>query len=241
MITHDDLLKYPLLCYPVGAGGNWLRRVLLDEVLPPNAQNFHRDINGDIGPCTTLNNSVPGIILTHNIEHPWRWCFSGRYHFNFYLNRVYKTEHLERNIFALDERNNAAPVCVEIARRVLTFDVLEPKFDFEDLLFDHNKFLLHINQARGEIGHSELDLDQFLSKRGAFLNTCVDTRDVYKNWDNAYWTLFVVAQLGCLGIFPECQLNDPAIKEFAQQHYQQCGSASVHHFDSGVTMPEWVI
>jgi len=238
MITPDDLLKYPLLCYPVGAGGNWLRRVLLDEPLPSGAQNFHRDINGDIGPCTTLNNSTPGIILTHNTEHNWRWIFSGQHRFNFYLNRLYKTEHLEKNIF-VNKPAQMSGACIEIAKRVCTFDAPTPWFDFEDLLSDPDKFLLHVNQARDEIDVSALSLGQFLASRDAFLSTCVDTQELYENWDNPYWTLFVVAQLECQGILPNCKFEDPTIRQFAQHNYQHCAAIPVHHFNNRVTMPEW--
>ena len=115
----------------------------------------------------------------------------------------------------------------------------EEWFDFEDLLYNPNKFLLHVNQARDEIGVSALALDQFLLRRDAFLNTCVDTQELYENWDSPIWTLFVVAHLECQGIFSDCDLADTAINQFAQHNYQHCAVIPVHHFNNRVTMPEW--
>ena len=239
MITPDHVLKYPILCYPVGAGGNWLRRVLLDEPLPLGVQNFHRDINGDIGPCTAFNNKIPGIIPTHNPDQNWQWVLSSEHRFNFYLNRLYKTEHCEFKIFDHDDQATWQMTCLNIANRVCAFDSPTTFFDFEKLITQPDQFLSQVNWAKIEIGKDELTIKQFLPKQLAFINTCVDTRDIYENWDNMFWVLFIVAQLDHLGLARPSL--GPEIKKFAQDNYHRCRYTKTLHLDTRVTMPEWII
>jgi hypothetical protein len=222
------------LSFPSGAGGNWLRKVILSHAIVDNSLNFHYDYNGSI------------ISYNHSI-HPFDfdYLYSGNYYFNFYVNVLVKHFIAELDSFNTNNYEKTFLECIDTARHICTFDVLKHLifFNFDDLLNNPSHFVKQINQIQQQLKISLVKEEEFLVYRTRFFNTCVNTTTVYENFDNMIWVAFVIGQLMEIDCTPDDfaisdYRNQELCKEFAKTHYGLCKLTNVHHFDTNVYLPD---
>jgi len=223
-----------ILSFPSGAGGNWLRKVILNQPISDSSSNFHYDYNGA---TISYNHSI--------YPFEFDYLYSGDYYFNFYANVLVKHFIAELDSFNTDNYEKTFLACVDTARHVCTFDSLKQIifFNFDDLLNNTSNFVKQINQIQQQLGIPLVKEQEFLIYRTRFFNTCVNTTTVYENFDNMIWVAFVIGQLMEI----ECTPDDFAIsdydnqnlcKEFAKTHYELCKLTKVHHFDTNIHLPD---
>jgi hypothetical protein len=226
-----------IISFPGGAGGNWLAKVLHHSLISTNSVNFHQP---------GRHNVLFDLHICHELD-PVKFDFllSGTSYFNFYLNVLFKLFHHERNVFEEQSYKDAFLICVNSARFLCKFDNIKHHvyFNFDDLVLTPELFYQKIIQAQSTYKIPVIQREYFLAARTSFLNTCVNPKQVFENFDNMFWVTFVLGQLMNQDIVPSEFLiheyhNQARCKEFAQINYYRCGLSNVHYLDTAVFMPE---
>lgn len=227
------------ISYINGIGGNWLRRVILNYPTISTKGNFHRVFPRD----EYFRDNEP-LLLTHDFEN-FDYVYYGEYWFNFYLNQVYKLDHLDRNIFSTQSYRECFLQCMTETHIVKYRSLADQAFfKFEDLLFDTDKFLECVHHVQNQLQIEKVSRTSFLESRNNFFSTCVDVEDIYNNKDNTFWICYALGELQCLGFDPEFIVSDLANKErcveFIEDHrHHLIQDMKIYKFNSGIVMPEF--
>jgi hypothetical protein len=228
-----------ILNYPGGAGGQWLRKILLNYEIKQHSRNFH---------YTQPDNDYRDIetVATHSVDPSDFDClYSGSYYFNFFVNVIYKA-FLTQSQFR--DANFATQFfkCVDTAVHLCKFEDIKHLiyFNFDDLLYCPHKFFDQVQLAKQQHQWAEINYNDFLLKRGFFFETCVDTQDLFENFDSTVWVAFVIGQLMNKDIVPtDFSIGDftnlNLTKKFAELHYAKCDLVKIHHCETQVKMPEF--
>ena len=226
-----------ILNYPGGAGGNWLRKILLNQQLIQDTKNFHYN-------HLHYNNKI--ICCNDHSLNPldFDYLYSGSYFFNFYVNVIYKHFYLEVDKFNNKNYKETFLECVNTARHICKYDTIKDLifFNFDDLLFKPEIFLTQVNCLQEKIKIQQTSITDFLQQRKLFFNTCVSTAKLYENFDNNVWVAFVLGQLMTLDIVPTDFVisdynNQNLCMQFAKANYDKCTLNKVHHFNTNVQLP----
>jgi hypothetical protein len=228
-----------ILNFPGGAGGNWLRKVLLNQELKQGTKNFHYNEN---------KNYQISFKKLHSVDPlDFDYLYSGSYFFNFYVNVIYKHFYLETDKFDNETYNKKFLECVNTARHICKFDTIKHLifFNFDDLLFAPANFLTQVNYLQKKIQYQETSIDKFLEQKKLFFNTCVSTTELYENFDDSIWVAFVIGQLMNLDIIPTDFVisdynNKHLCRQFANVNYNKCTLNKVYHFETNVQLPSFL-
>jgi hypothetical protein len=224
-------VKKLIISFPGGSGGNWLKSVFENEPVVPGQINFH------------THTVTPRVRLVHSLNtNEFDYLLSGTCYFNFYLNVLYKFFYKERNFFENTNYKEYYTCCVSTARFLCQFDTIKNHifFNFDDLIDNDKKFYSCLNEVSPTI--FSINYQEFILKKNAFFNTLVDTSDVYENFNNQYWVTFVLGQLMNLEIYPDnFSIYSPETQKqsaaFAYDNYKFCKLNNVHHFKTGIELP----
>jgi hypothetical protein len=222
-----------ILSFPGGAGGHWLRKVILNDPVAGNALNFHNEYTGE------------HISFNHSVDpSEFDYLYSGSYYFNFYINVLLKHFN-EMDWFREKDYQDTFLECVNTARHICKFSKLTQDvfFNFDDLINSPNKFLGQINQMQTIMNVSQTHEDEFLNYRDKFFSTCVNPTGTYENFENMSWIAFVLGQLMTVDCVPlEFSIgefdNQELCKEFAKKHYELCKLNNVYYFDTNLYLPD---
>jgi len=224
-----------ILSFPGGAGGQWLRKVILNNPIADSSLNFHYGFNGE---HISYKHSV--------ILSEFDYLYSGSYYFNFYINVLLKHFNQTAWFKKLNYRDTLLE-CVNTSRHICKFDNLTQHvfLNFNDLLDAPNKFLERVNQLQTILNITQTQEDLFLIYRTRFFNTCVAPAGIYENFDNMIWVAFVLGQLMNLDIVPTDFVitdydNQNLCMQFAKENYNECTLNKVYHFNTNVQLPRFL-
>jgi len=228
-----------ILNYPGGAGGNWLKKVLLNQPLRQNTKNFHYDRHS--------NNKIIGC-KDHSLNPlDFDYLYSGSYFFNFYVNVIYKHFYLEVDKFNNKNYKETYLECINTSRHICKYATIKDLifFNFDNLLFEPETFLIQVNCVQEKIKLQETSITNFLQQRKLFFDTCVSTAELHENFDNSVWVAFVLGQLMNLDIVPTDFVisdydNQNLCMQFAKANYDKCTLNEVHHFNTNVQLPHFL-
>jgi len=223
-----------ILSYPGGVGANWLVKVINQSLILPDTVNFHYD-----------RNKRRSILPVHETDvTKFDYLYSGSSYFNFYTNVLLKHFIYEKNIFDTTSYETSFLTCVNTARYICKFDQIKDHifFNFDELVDVPLAFVNKVNQLQTKLGIGITGIEDFIKQRDIFISTCVNTLDVYENFDNMYWVCFVIGELMNYDCVPTNFLislyeNQDKCKEFAQANYKQCKLTKVHQFNTNVYLP----
>jgi hypothetical protein len=219
------------ISFPGGAGGNWLRCLVEEEVLSNQQINFH-----------THNSKKRWVNLMHELNtEKFDYLLSGKYYYNFFVNVIYKFFHIEEQFTQLRVYKDYYTDCVNTARYLCQFENIKDHifFNFDDLINNDRNFY---NKILTVLPNLDLSYADFIIHKNLFFSTMVETNDSYENFDNPFWVSFVLGQLMNHNIVPDNfsiydKKNQLRSSEFAKQNYHHCKLTSVHHFKSKVFLP----
>lgn len=225
------------ISYPGGSGGNWLLAMLNFETIQTDSVNFHNH---------NTNKNYP-IRMIHELDSTkFDYLLSGKSYFNFYVNVMYKNFHNEDDIFRQTDYKNYFLKCIDTARYVCNFDQLYSQtfFNFDDLVVEPEKFYNKLNEFQESNNFDKTDYNDFLFRRSAFIDSCVDISRVYENFDNMVWVCFVIGQLMNIDVVPSDFVifekdNQQKCIQFAIDNYDKCLLNSAHHFNNSQHLPIW--
>lgn len=225
-----------ILSYTGGVGGNWLAKVINQNLILPNKVNFHYDRG--------KNRSIR---LVHELDvTKFDYLYSGSCYFNFFTNCWLKHYIHEQNIFNTIPYEKSLLACVATAMHICKFDQIKDHifFNFDELVDMPAAFLNKVNQLQTKLGIGITGIEDFIKQRDIFISTCVNTLDVYENFDNMYWVCFVIGELMNYNCVPKNFLislyeNQDKCKEFAQENYKKCKLTKVRQFNTNVYLPNF--
>ena len=225
------------ISYPGGSGGNWLLAMLNFEPIQTDSINFHNHVK---------NKNYP-IQLIHELDlTKFDYLLSGKSYFNFYLNVMYKLFHNKQDIFNQTDYKNYFLTCVNTARYICNYDQIYPQvfFNFDDLITDQDKFYNKLDEFQEVNKFDKTGYKDFLFRRTAFINSCVDVDEVYENCENMVWVCFVIGQLMNLNIVPSNFIifkeeNQQQCIQFARDNYDKCSLNLVYRFNNLISLPKW--
>lgn len=223
------------LSFPGGAGGHWLRRVILNDQINDSLKNFH-------------NGSTDRIFLSHDFEpQKFDYFYSGSYFFNFWCNSVYKHWHLERQIFYPGNFQECFKRLSRIACHIKIFDTIKELIDlnFDLLISDPDIFLQSIHHAQSELNLNKTSSQQFIQSRQTFFNSCMNVSSAFENFNNLTWVSYVVGQsvdsvMDLDDLVTNEFLNPEICKQYALDNYHKVKFNKVYMFDQGVPMPDLI-
>lgn len=220
-----------IVSYTGGTGGNWLQRVINIEPIELPSRHFHGNIN-----------SSSPVKMVHEINpQKFDYLLTGKYYFNFYANMLYKR-------FYNDDRPNTyehfVKTCINTGRFVCEYSTIQNLafFDFDDLISSPNQYLDCVHQVQTECQIPKIDQNKFNTYRQAFVDSCVNVSNMYKNFDSMAWTCFVLGQLSLQKITPrefiptKPQAQDRC-RQFAFDNFHHCQLLEVHEFDTPNQLP----
>lgn len=242
--SHERLKSHimTIINFPGGAGGNWLASVLKCDPMPASPIVYwHNHTNFKID--STFK-------MVHSLKDDYDILYSGSYYFNFYLNVLLKSYQIDRNFQS--GYQNKFDQMFEVARWLYDWATIHgtktADLVFDDLITDHLTF--HKNVIKIQQSHDlhTIDLNEFEMRREKFFETCVRSDDVFGNFDNMTFVVFVLAWLEQADWFPHDDthfiMNDPnnqhLCKKFAADHYDMCRGIQNQVFPSGKQCPDFL-
>jgi hypothetical protein len=231
----------PIISFPGGSGGNWLLKLINNQLLPSNPVNFHSHEIG-LQPSKTQNQRID---IVHELDPTkFDYLLSGKSYFNFYLNVIYKTFHHELDIFCQTDYKTHFLECVNTAKFLCKFDQIYDRvfFNYDDLIDSPNNFYAQLYKFQIDNSCSPTSKKDFLIKRNTYINTCVNPSLIKGNFDDMFWVCFIIGQLMNLDLVPTSFLiseyqNQDKCKQFALDNYQYCKLTKIHDIDTSVFMP----
>jgi hypothetical protein len=226
------------ISFPGGAGGNWLLKLLCNELLSDNNINFHKHNFNQIKKYS--------INIGHELDTAkFDYLYSGKSYFNFYLNVIYKFFHNDKDIFNQTDYKTYFLECINTARFLCKFDQIHDHvfFDYDDLIDAPKNFYTQLYKFQIKHFYDIISEEDFLLRRERYINTCVNPNPIKHNFDNMFWVCFVLGQLMNLNLVPQDFLiyefqNQDSCKQFALDNYQQCTLTKIHDFDTNIFMPD---
>lgn len=231
------IAKEPMIIsFSGGSGGNWLKQTIQQQPLKNKQSHFH---NHKVG------TSCQQIYLIHETDvSKFDYLLSGSHYFNFFINVIYKHFFLDSQFHQVRSYKDYYTECVNTARYLCSFEKIKNSiyFNFDNLIYNDIQFYNCIVNA---CPMTTLSIDDFIQRKNAFFNTQVETQDIFENFDSPIWVSFVLGQLMNHNIVPTDfsiyeKANQKLSAEFAKKHYEHCQLTKVHHFNSGVILPEFL-
>lgn len=228
-----------ILNFPGGAGGNWLRKVLLGHKILLRSRNFHYS-------TADTNRHEVVCLNTHSIDPAdFDWLYSGSYYFNFFANVIFKGVLTDQEFYSKSFDQQFLQ-CVNTARHICRFHSIKHLifFNFNDLVNDPLRLFSCIEDVKQKYTWPKLTYQDFLIHRHAYFETCVNTSDLFENFNHPLWLAFLLGQLMNKEITPldfsiRKSENLGLVKTFAELNYHHCELTDHHCFDSSIKMPNF--
>ena len=223
-----------VICYPLGAGGNWLKSTLVqDPLLDKHYINFHKT-------------DQHWVLLRHDVDNRSTsdLIFSGTAYFNFFVNHVYKHYYHEHDLFNTTNYNHYWPTIVAASYGICKYNKIINMidFDFDNLIGQpeiFHKKLIHLQKT---VNKPLIGIDDFFYRRSKFIASCVNIDTIVEQFDNPYWVAFVLGQLMIDNIYPSFSIseidNQNLCKKFAQDNYHRCNLNKFINFDTETILPK---
>lgn len=167
------------LCFPGGAGGNWLSNLIhcLEHNIPPQYTDLHFHDHS----------KSSNVVLTHQPHNKKSVFFNGTALFNIYLNVVVKLRYGEQNIHTDSIQQQFETMASEGSSK-LFFLQERTDIDWNDIFVNQEQFCNSLHYALNthniiHHGNNEIISQAIINYR----NSCVDPDLYFGNFDNIYW------------------------------------------------------
>lgn len=219
-----------ILSYTGGAGGHWLKRLLLQEPYQSSMINFHQETQSD------------RVHVTHQFDPlKFDYFYTGKTYYNFYTNMLQKCYYNENSTqYTYSE---FLLTCVSTALFVCSFDKIHHLryFDFDHLTNNPEQFHKQVVGAQTKFNLPLVEYQTFLEYRTVFVDTCVNVSYNYEDFNDLIWVCFVLGQLQYKNIYPSFPINDAnnqdLIKEFSLDNYKHCNFRDIWLTNNSVFLP----
>ena len=167
------------LCFPGGAGGNWLSNLVhcLENQLsaPPYSENYHQFLKSE------------SIELTHFADAENLTFFNGKKLFNIYLNVAYKYRELDKNLSAQPITEQFETLASEASSKLCFLDE-RTDIDWDKIFTNPDEFILSVYDIldSNEISYTKNNA-MCLEAIDNYKKSCIDASVHFDNWDSVLW------------------------------------------------------